>query len=223
MHPGTSIKVTREELEKLRNELFIRFEERCMLLGTSLGDEIALEHWEDRILKDREDAKVVELKKTGKFVGGQGLFSVMLAIKKVPESYLDCRRPPLCVAMLLEGDVTIVEAVKSLEVKGYFSPHPRPWRLGFHDRGHGQGDFAVLDRFGGLVAMIDSKSDAELIIVAVNANIAEAVQTLEDEADQLERWANETRSPMGQLTRLGDEMVARATALRFRANSLRTG
>lgn len=68
----------------------------------------------------------------------------------------------------MEGDVSMDEALKSLKQKGYFSPRPRPWQLGFRDRGLGRGDFAVLDRFGDLVAEV-SKEDAELIISAVNA------------------------------------------------------
>jgi len=66
--------------------------------------------------------------------------------------------------------VTIEEAIASLERKGYFTPRPRPWKLGFRDRGLGRGDFAVLDRFGGLVAETLQRADAELIIVAANAH-----------------------------------------------------
>ena len=86
-----------------------------------------------------------------------------------PESYLDERRPPLLDAIRAEGDVTIEEATTSLERKGYFTARPRPWTLGFHDRGLGHGDFAVLDRFGDLVAETPGRADAELIIEAVNA------------------------------------------------------
>ena len=86
-----------------------------------------------------------------------------------PESYLDERRPPLLDAIRAEGDVTIEEATASLERKGYFTARPRPWKLGFRDRGLGRGDFAVLDRFGDLVAEIPERADAELIIEAANA------------------------------------------------------
>ena len=86
-----------------------------------------------------------------------------------PESYLDERRPPLLDAIRAEGDVTIEEATASLERKGYFTARPRPWKLGFRDRGLGRGDFAVLDRFGDLVAETPERADAEMIIEAVNA------------------------------------------------------
>ncbi|MBI3633679.1 MAG: hypothetical protein HY226_05310 [Candidatus Vogelbacteria bacterium] len=90
-------------------------------------------------------------------------------MSKAPESYLDCRRPSFLEAFVAEGDVTLEEAIASLKRKGYFTPRPRPWQLGFHDRGLGRGDFAVLDRFGDLVAKIPEEEDAELIIAAVNA------------------------------------------------------
>ena len=86
-----------------------------------------------------------------------------------PESYVDQRRPPLLDAIRAEGNVTIAEAIASLERKGYFTARPRPWTLGFHDRGLGHGDFAVLDRFGDLVAETPQRADAELIITAGNA------------------------------------------------------
>ena len=66
--------------------------------------------------------------------------------------------------------MTIEEATSSLERKGYFTAQPRPWKLGFHDRGLGRGDFAVLDRFGDLVAETPERANAELIIAAVNAH-----------------------------------------------------
>ncbi len=87
---------------------------------------------------------------------------------KAPKSYLNCKRPPLQEAMLLEGDVTMAEAIESLKRKGYFTARPRPWKLGFRDRGLGRGDFAVLDRFGDVVVEIESQADAELIISSVN-------------------------------------------------------
>ncbi|KKR10126.1 MAG: hypothetical protein UT37_C0005G0020 [Parcubacteria group bacterium GW2011_GWA2_39_18] len=90
-------------------------------------------------------------------------------MSRASKSYLNRRRPPIVEAMKLEGNVSMDEALKSLEQKGYFTPRPRPWRVGFRDRGLGRGDFAVLDRFGDLVAEISSKEDAELIVSAVNA------------------------------------------------------
>ncbi|MDO8463086.1 MAG: hypothetical protein Q7S96_02335 [bacterium] len=93
-------------------------------------------------------------------------------MQDAPESYVDRRRPPLLEAMQAEGNVTPAEAHDLLERKGYFTAHPRPWELGFRDRGLGRGDFAVLDRFGDLVASTSSRADAELIIAAVNASKA---------------------------------------------------
>ena len=90
-------------------------------------------------------------------------------MEKAPESYLDCRRPPLQEALRLEGNMTVLEAVDSLERKGYFTPRPRPWKLGYRDRGLGRGDFAVLDCFGDVVVEVPTQPDAELIISAVNA------------------------------------------------------
>lgn len=142
-------------------------------------------------------------------------------MKKAPKSYLDCKRPPMMEAILLEGDMPIVEAVGSLEKKGYFTPLPRPWKLGFRDRGLGRGDFAVLDRFGDLVVETSSQSNAKLIISAVNANSQETIQVLEDEANQLEKWADETRTPMNIPTRLGNKMIARAKVLRSKIALLR--
>ena len=89
---------------------------------------------------------------------------------KAQKSYLDCKRPPTLEAIRLEGDMTIGEAVESLQRKGYYTVRPRPWKLGFRDRGMGRGDFAVLDRFGDLVAEVVSQADAEFIISAVNAS-----------------------------------------------------
>jgi hypothetical protein len=84
-----------------------------------------------------------------------------------PESYLETKRPPLNEALKLEGG-TVIEATKSLEAKGYFTPAPRPWSLGFNDRGHGHRDWGVIDKFGDLVVRCPNKETAELIIVAVN-------------------------------------------------------
>ena len=86
-----------------------------------------------------------------------------------PESYLNQRRPPLLEALQVEGNMTLEEATASLERKGYFTARPRPWKLGFRDRGLGHGDFAVLDRFDDLVTETPNREDAELIMVAVNA------------------------------------------------------
>lgn len=88
---------------------------------------------------------------------------------KAPDSYLDCRRPPILEALSLEGCATTEEAMESLEKKGYFTPRPRPWKLGFRDHGLGRIDWSVLDRFGDLVSEIPNKADAELIIASVNA------------------------------------------------------
>ena len=71
---------------------------------------------------------------------------------KAPKSYINRRRPLIIEAIKLEGDMMMSEAIKSLERKGYFTPRPRPWKLGFRDRGLGRQDFAVLDSFGDLVA-----------------------------------------------------------------------
>ncbi len=85
-----------------------------------------------------------------------------------PDSYLDCRRPPLMEAMELEGG-TINEGIDSLTKKGYFTPRPRPWKLGYKNRGHGRGDWAVLDKFDDLVVEAQTREDAELIIASVNS------------------------------------------------------
>jgi len=90
-------------------------------------------------------------------------------VSKAPKSYLNRRRPPIAKAIDLEGNMPMSEALESLKKKGYFTPRPRPWKLGYRDRGLGRGDFAVLDRFGDLVAEVANKEDAELIISAVNA------------------------------------------------------
>ncbi|MFA6131943.1 MAG: hypothetical protein WC702_02640 [Patescibacteria group bacterium] len=79
------------------------------------------------------------------------------------------RRPPLLEALRAEGSVPPEKAMASLEAKGYFTPRPRPWRLGYCDRGFGHGTHAVLDRFGDPVAEHLMPADAELIIKAVNA------------------------------------------------------
>ncbi len=85
-----------------------------------------------------------------------------------PDSYLDHKRPPLREALVLEGG-TWSEAIASLERKGYFTAPPRPWTLGFKDRGHGRNDYAVLDKFGDLVAEAENRETAGFIIKAVNS------------------------------------------------------
>ena len=88
--------------------------------------------------------------------------------KKAPRSYKNSRRPPLQEALALEGNIPIALATDSLIKKGYFTARPRPWQLGFSDRGHGHGDFGIIDRFGDLVVGKLDKETAELIIKAVN-------------------------------------------------------
>ncbi len=89
---------------------------------------------------------------------------------EAPESYRDRRRPPLLDAIRAEGDVTIDEAMATLERKGYFEPRSRPWSVGFHDRELGRGDYVILDRFGDVVTGPLERVDAELIVAAVNAH-----------------------------------------------------
>ena len=86
---------------------------------------------------------------------------------EVPGSYTDSRRPSLLEALQLKGG-TMEEAYASLEQKGYFTPPPRPWRLGFQDRGMGRRDYAVLDKFGDPVVQAPNRIVAEFIIKAVN-------------------------------------------------------
>ncbi len=89
--------------------------------------------------------------------------------KRAPKSYLDLRRPPLQEALLLEGShLTVFEASDSLTKKGYFAPKPRPWGVGRSDRGLGRGSYAILDRFGDLVAEMPDLETTELIVEAVN-------------------------------------------------------
>jgi hypothetical protein len=91
-----------------------------------------------------------------------------MAKKKAPKSYLDHRRPPLMEALKLEGG-TLMEATESLKRKGYYTPPPRPWQLGFNDRGLGRGDYAVLDKFGDLVVTVENRETAVFIIEAANS------------------------------------------------------
>ena len=90
-------------------------------------------------------------------------------MEKAPESYLDHKRPPLLEALRLEGG-TMEEAIASLTKRGYFTAPPRPWTLGFKDRGLGRGDFAVLDKFGDLVVETQNRETAEFIIEAANCH-----------------------------------------------------
>lgn len=87
-----------------------------------------------------------------------------------PKSYVNRRRPPLMEALRLEGG-TLEKATKALVRKGYFTPPPRPWQLGTHDRGMGRLDWVVVDRFGDLVVKAENRETAELIISAVNAHV----------------------------------------------------
>jgi len=87
--------------------------------------------------------------------------------EKPPESYLGSRRPPLREALALE-DGTVKQAMESLTRKGYFTPPPRPWVLGYNDRGLGHGDWAILDSFGDLVVKVPNRETADFIISAVN-------------------------------------------------------
>jgi hypothetical protein len=88
-------------------------------------------------------------------------------MNEAPESYLDHKRPPLHEAIKLESG-TLDEILETLEKKGYFTAPPRPWSLGFKERGLGRGDFAVLDKFGDLVAETQDRETSEFIIEAVN-------------------------------------------------------
>lgn len=90
-------------------------------------------------------------------------------MSKPPASYRNIKRPPLMEAIRLEGG-TIEEGAEALERKGYFEPPPRPWKLGSSDRGIGRKNFAVLDRFGDVVVLVNDRRTAELIISAVNAH-----------------------------------------------------
>ena len=95
-----------------------------------------------------------------------------MAEQKAPDSYVDSRRPELAEAMQLEFDAgkrNVDDVFESLKAKGYFTPRPRPWRIGAHERGLGRIDYAVLDRFGDLVVKAPNCETAELIILAVNA------------------------------------------------------
>lgn len=85
-----------------------------------------------------------------------------------PESYHNEHRPPIEEALALEGKATVADAMRALEEKGYFTPKPRPWCLGFCECGRGHRSYAILDHFGDLVMEAPDKATAELIIAAVN-------------------------------------------------------
>lgn len=88
------------------------------------------------------------------------------------ESYSDAKRPPLDEAIKMEFDdgvKTLNEVYDVLTKKGYFTPQPRPWSVGYHDRGLGRGDYAVIDKFGDLVVKVPNKETAEFIVLACNS------------------------------------------------------
>jgi len=91
-----------------------------------------------------------------------------------PESYVNHHRPLILEAISREGDMTMDEAIQSLVKKGYFTPRPRPWKIGFRNRGLGHGDYAIFDRFGDVVAENISREDAELVISVINSDTSTA-------------------------------------------------
>jgi len=94
-------------------------------------------------------------------------------VKKAPDSYYDSPRPDLPEALNLE-EGTLKERIASLQEKGYFSPPPRPWCLGKSDRGLGRSDYAILDKFGKVVAEFGNNHEtASVIIEAINAILPE--------------------------------------------------
>lgn len=95
----------------------------------------------------------------------------------MPKSYLNRRRPSLQDAVADEGrsmgeGATWHVAIQRLEEKGYFTPQPRPWKLGAMQRGLGSVSYAVLDRFGDVVLQPHNhplaRQTCEHIIKAVN-------------------------------------------------------
>jgi len=90
-------------------------------------------------------------------------------MQKAPKSWVNRRRIPLHDAMKLEGVETFDEGVKILVEKGYFTPQPGPWKIGGRDRGHDHVDYAVMDKFGDIVAEMPNRVTAELVISAVNS------------------------------------------------------
>ncbi|MBP6886291.1 MAG: hypothetical protein KBC02_03575 [Candidatus Pacebacteria bacterium] len=95
--------------------------------------------------------------------------------QRAPISYRNRRRPPLFEAMQLENTEPITsrdvndDTLARLERKGFFSPRPWPWRIGFRDRGHGHGDYAIIDRFGDPVAENISLADIKIILKAMRS------------------------------------------------------
>ncbi len=85
-----------------------------------------------------------------------------------PESHFDALQPIPAGALAIGDSLPVDQAVESVRGDS-LAPKPRPWQLGYHDRGLGRGDYAVLDRFGEVVIEKLSRKDAELIIAAVNA------------------------------------------------------
>lgn len=95
----------------------------------------------------------------------------MSAPQKAPESYLHSRRIPINEAMALEGDLPMVEALKKLEEKGYFTPNPQPWQVAFRDRGMGHGDYLVVDTFGDIVVDHVTRENAIFIVEGASAMV----------------------------------------------------
>lgn len=90
-------------------------------------------------------------------------------MSEAPASYLNSKRIPIGEAMALEGELPMVEALKRLEEKGYFTPNPRPWQIAFRDRGHGHGDYLVIDAFGDIVADHLTRENAIFIVEGAHA------------------------------------------------------
>lgn len=88
---------------------------------------------------------------------------------KAPDSYLNAKRPPLLDAFGLEKG-SFDQKLASLTSKGYYTARPRPWGLARSNRGHGRGDFAILDAFDDIVVEGVDQASAELIIAMVNTH-----------------------------------------------------
>ncbi len=56
----------------------------------------------------------------------------------------------------------------------------------------------------------------------MDEKLSEAIQILEEDADQLEKWAEATRFPMGAYSILGEKMIARAKVIRDKITLLKT-
>lgn len=94
--------------------------------------------------------------------------------KLPPVSYLDAPRPDVNEAFDMETQAnpdlkTMDEVWEVLKKKGFFTPNPRPWAIGFRDRGHGHGDYGVMDKFGKVIIENILYENAVLIVDAVNA------------------------------------------------------